>query len=165
LRRDGEDSSPDRSPDEVLYYSYDEKVRHVLLPSSNNIESIRFTRLAGAPSLVAGVDQRGRPVVEVVYSTHSERVIQRYVRHSPDGFEFGYGGSGPGDCALNVLALFVGVKNATERGLYHDFKFRFIAPLDQDEGGSVSAADVRTWIAEQWASSDKFREPIEGLRS
>jgi hypothetical protein len=35
-------------------------------------------------------------------------VPRRHVHHSPTGWEWGYGGSGPSDFALNVLALFVG---------------------------------------------------------
>lgn len=35
-------------------------------------------------------------------------VPHRHVHHSPTGYECGYGGSGPADLALNILALFVG---------------------------------------------------------
>ena len=34
-------------------------------------------------------------------------IPQRHQHHSPTGFEFGYGGSGPADFALNILALFI----------------------------------------------------------
>jgi hypothetical protein len=35
-------------------------------------------------------------------------VPQRIVQHSPTGFAWGYGGSGPADLALNILSIFVG---------------------------------------------------------
>lgn len=35
-------------------------------------------------------------------------IPQRHKHHSPTGFEFGYGGSGPADLALNILALIIG---------------------------------------------------------
>jgi len=68
---------------------------------------------------------------------------QQIVDHSPTGFEFGYGGSGPADLALNILALFVSLNEAHE--LHQDFKWAFIAPAKPNDTLPVSA--VRTWIA------------------
>lgn len=50
--------------------------------------------------------------------------------HSPDGFSWGYGGSGPAQLALALLAKLYGAQKALR--LYHDFKFRVIAGLPQD---------------------------------
>jgi Family of unknown function (DUF6166) len=48
--------------------------------------------------------------------------------HSPDGFEWNYGGSGPAQLALAVLADCLGDdKKALE--LYQDFKWAVIAKL------------------------------------
>lgn len=35
-------------------------------------------------------------------------IPQKHKHHSPTGFEIGYGGSGPADLALNILALAIG---------------------------------------------------------
>ena len=35
-------------------------------------------------------------------------IPHHHVHHSPTGFEIGYGGSGPADLALNILALAIG---------------------------------------------------------
>lgn len=150
-RQKFEDDSPRRTPDEELYYGYDEKPKHSFLPSSALITAVRFTRLAGEPSMTPGIDQRGKPVVELVMGDGLNPLRHRYQRHSPDGFEFGYGGSGPAECALNLLAEFIGVKNATETGLYQDFKFAFIGGIDQEHGGEIPAERIRGWVRDQWA--------------
>jgi len=70
----------------------------------------------------------------------------RITYHSPDGFEWGYGGSGPADFALNILSIFVG-QEAAER--YHqEFKRAFVATLPQ-EGGTIKRDDILRWIGEK----------------
>lgn len=91
--------------------------------------------------------------------------------HSPDGFNFGYGGSGPADLALNILNAFVppverddsddytGETLATDpvpcfkgkcshfAAQHHQaFKAEFIAGL-RDPGGTIAAATIQAWIA------------------
>jgi len=63
-------------------------------------------------------------------------VPRRITHHSPDGFEWGYGGSGPADFALNILSIFIGEKAARESGLYQDFKWQFVAALPE-AGGTI----------------------------
>lgn len=51
--------------------------------------------------------------------------VQRSVyRHSPTGFNYGYGGSGPADLALNILRMFTTPEKADR--MYQDFKWKFI---------------------------------------
>ncbi len=78
-------------------------------------------------------------------------IPQILVAHSPSGFEWGYGGSGPADLALNVLALFVETPEAWR--LHQDFKADVIAYV-QDRGGTLSAPDVVRWIEDRWAMED-----------
>jgi hypothetical protein len=99
-------------------------------------------------------DTDGNPVLRV-----SCNVSQTVVWHSPTGFEWGYGGSGPADFALNVLNLFVppgadgfapvkcydGECSSTAQALHQDFKAAFIAALPL-EGGMIRGADIRAWI-------------------
>jgi len=67
----------------------------------------------------------------------------RITYHSPDGFEWGYGGSGPSDFALNILSIFIGQDLAFQ---YHqDFKWEFIAPLPP-EGGTIPMEIILDWI-------------------
>jgi len=70
-------------------------------------------------------------------------VPHRVVYHSPTGFEWGYGGSGPADLALNVLASIVPLRQAWD--LHQEFKFKFIAPMPH-EGGTIRGEDIRGWL-------------------
>jgi hypothetical protein len=65
--------------------------------------------------------------------------------HSPDGFEWGYGGSGPSQLALALCADALG---DDERALaaYQRFKFRVVGKLPA--AWSLSASDVRTIVAD-----------------
>lgn len=63
--------------------------------------------------------------------------------HSPTGFEWGYGGSGPAELARAL------VKDATgadpEPRLYHAFKWQFVAVFNHD-GWTLDAAVVRAFV-------------------
>lgn len=74
--------------------------------------------------------------------TNIPRVI---TRHSPDGFEWGYGGSGPADFALNIMAAFLGTDRAQRNSLYQEFKAKFVATLPE-EGGTIKRADIESWL-------------------
>lgn len=51
--------------------------------------------------------------------------------HSPDGFEWGYGGSGPAQLALAICCDHLGDDELAQR-VYQAFKFRVIGRLEQD---------------------------------
>lgn len=87
-------------------------------------------------------------------------IPQAFKWHSPTGFECGYGGSGPADLALNVLAFLVplgsdgaegwkiwdGQSVSATAGLLHqDFKDEFVARLPR-QGGTVPIATIRAWL-------------------
>jgi len=57
-------------------------------------------------------------------------VRRSVTKHSPDGFNFGYGGSGPADFALNVLCMFA--KRGAVEYVYQDFKRKFIESATED---------------------------------
>ena len=73
----------------------------------------------------------------------STNVPQFEVHHSPSGFEWGYGGSGPADLALNILMLFTDKKTAY--ALHQAFKWDFIATMPR-EGGTIKGEDIKRWI-------------------
>lgn len=58
--------------------------------------------------------------------------------HSPDGFQWGYGGSGPAQLALAICCHAVGVTRAQK--VYQDFKFRVVASLP--DAWELKRADV-----------------------
>lgn len=71
--------------------------------------------------------------------------------HSPDGFSWGYSGSGPAQLALAIL-LRAGVPPEVARLHYQDFKQKFIAPLPQESRWEIDI-DVEGWVALKEASS------------
>ena len=79
------------------------------------------------------------------------RTLEHIVRHSPDGFEWGYGGSGPSDLALSILVDYFGgwpdgSRQATKN--YQQFKWDFIASAPR-EGFEISADEIETWMEGQ----------------
>lgn len=71
-----------------------------------------------------------------------------FIRHSPDGFEWGYGGSGPAEFALNILAPLIGLNMAQRDGPYQKFKCDVIAQLPK-EGGRIKRSDILLWLEER----------------
>lgn len=63
--------------------------------------------------------------------------------HSPDGFSWGYSGSGCAQLALAILLEFIDEKGAEL--LYQDFKTEFVAGLPQDN--FEIEYDVKKWVA------------------
>lgn len=61
--------------------------------------------------------------------------------HSPTGFEWGYGGSGPAQLSLALLADQLGDDEAAQR-LYQDFKWAVVSGLPKNRW-SLTSADLR----------------------
>lgn len=53
----------------------------------------------------------------------------KYRNHSPDGFNWGYGGSGPAQLALGICLELFGDEAAGR--IYQDFKWKLISTLPQ----------------------------------
>ena len=117
------------------------------LPLADTVKDIHCARTPEGGLRNADGSHLGDPLVDIP---------QRFVVHSPTGFEWGYGGSGPADLALNVLGLFVPPPEAWR--LHQDFKFAFIGNMPR-EGGTIVAADVLQWIQTRWV--DDRREEQE----
>ncbi len=91
--------------------------------------------------------------------------LRHMIVHSPSGMAWGYGGSGPADLGLSILADHLGEADAIPAHqrynhdiareiqrtrawmLHQDFKWRFIAPLDQGAGWTITAAAIDAWLA------------------
>jgi hypothetical protein len=70
----------------------------------------------------------------------------RYVNHSPTGFEWGYGGSGPAQLAFALLLDFF--ESPSEAMLfYQDFKWKVIARILTDQW-ELSEDEILTAIQE-----------------
>jgi hypothetical protein len=73
-----------------------------------------------------------------------EEMLEHRVRHSPTGFSWGYGGSGPADLARSILWDFLG--NEPAPWLYQAFKFAFVARWPQEGSWSLTAEEIRQWL-------------------
>ncbi len=62
--------------------------------------------------------------------------------HSPDGFQWGYGGSGPAQLALAILAHHTADDGKATR-LHQQFKRRAIATLELGASWTMTGADVQ----------------------
>ena len=63
------------------------------------------------------------------------------VNHSPSGFEWGYGGSGPAQLAFAILFDHYGGDKVQTESQYQMFKFAFIANIKLDEW-SITTTNV-----------------------
>lgn len=77
------------------------------------------------------------------------------VRHSPDGFQFGYGGSGPAELARAILiALFPDYERVREPACYQAFKWDKIAPVKGDTL-ELTSTEVEEWLMDWNAAQVK----------
>lgn len=109
-----------------------------------------------------GVRVEGIPLVFKVWRGRALPLDMRNElwNHSPDGPEWGYGGSGPAQLALAVLADFAGPNVALRQ--YQKFKWAFVQYWDK--GGWVLTGEVvRVWLDAlepadpEWGSDAKER--------
>ena len=72
---------------------------------------------------------------------------QKIVNHSPDGFEWGYNGSGPAQLAL-ALVLDVTGQPGVAAFVYQDFKDDFVARWGRevDDRWSMTEEEIRSWV-------------------
>lgn len=69
---------------------------------------------------------------------------QAVINHSPDGFNWGYGGSGASQLALAILLRFTRKEEAVR---YHQpFKWQFIARLPQNKEWELPDGHVTAWL-------------------
>jgi hypothetical protein len=78
----------------------------------------------------------------VLHATGGESPLPHAILHSPSGFEFGYGGSGPADLALAILRACLPAEDAM---IWHqNFKWTVVA-FETRRIWHTTAAQVRDW--------------------
>jgi hypothetical protein len=92
---------------------------------------------------------QGEPVVQVHRPEKRSYILRpgrslKIVNHSPTGFEWGYGGSGPAQLSLAIL---LDLTNDRELACakYQKFKWDFIHAAP-DEGFTLTEAQIRKWL-------------------
>lgn len=73
-----------------------------------------------------------------------EGVEHKMKHHSPSGFEFGYGGSGPADLAYNILLKYVKNMDVINTK-YQQFKWDVVAAIPET-GGVITVETIRDWV-------------------
>lgn len=71
---------------------------------------------------------------------------QEVYNHSPDGFNWGYGGSGPAQLALAILLEVTGNERVS-LAHYQDFKQMFVAGWDDEWG--IDEEAIKYWLGGQ----------------
>lgn len=109
--------------------------------------------------------------------TARSSIPQRHVHYAPRGFDWGFGGSGPADLALNVLALFLPLaaeapsvalrdgSSVSEAAwaLHQAFKYDLIATFPRS-GGHLTATMIEDWITTHpIVGADPLFSPLEHL--
>lgn len=124
---------------------------NVVSATANRATRTRYRGYVGRP---------GEPDRVTVEDPAGSRPLPHIVRHSPDGFAWGYSGSGPEDLALSLLADATGdIGLAT--ALHHDFAHDVIAGLARSEGWTLTAERVTGWARTRACALD-LHPPMPG---
>lgn len=76
--------------------------------------------------------------------------------HSPTGFNFGYGGSGPAQLALAILMDYT--RKVPHPAMYQTFKFQFLETMN-NRGGTITGIEIDSFI--NGFDGTKFMPPGE----
>ena len=77
---------------------------------------------------------------------------QSICNHSPDGFNWGYAGSGPAQLALAILFDYFGDARKAEI-LHQAFKFAFVSRFK--DNWELTGDEIEAWLAENKGEFDK----------
>jgi Family of unknown function (DUF6166) len=118
----------------------------------------------------AGTVYRGRPAAgghykngklkRPIVTVNGERLDPRLDlwEMSPTGFNWGYGGAGPSQLALAVLAHAAGDQVAMEE--WYRFRQEVIKQLDMHRPFAFSAKDVEAFLGGQRIDAARFIRPV-----
>ena len=108
----------------------------------------RYEELGWAPAVAKQMVKEGatEPHVYVVEDGEEELLEpdDESKRQSPDGFSWGYAGSGPTALARTMLLDFTGA--APEPGVLIAFRDEKLRPLDMDAGFVIEGEEIETWL-------------------
>lgn len=73
-------------------------------------------------------------------------VCLKYVNHSPDGFSWGYAGSGPSQASFAILMYVLGEnKLKFVKRAYQDFKFDVMTKLNMNRDHTLTFKEIIEW--------------------
>lgn len=100
-------------------------------------------------------------------------IEREVIHHSPSGWEYGYGGSGPADLALSIchyyaremgmeggteIQLFEGTTSHFVWSIHQEFKRHFIVPLSRNDNHMIEASRIRAWVNSAWRAYNQSEE-------
>lgn len=103
-----------------------------------------------------------QPMEQAVVTVDGKPLDPRYDlrRHSPTGFTWGYGGSGPSQLALALLCDHFGDDNLA-LFYYQDFKWCTVADWPQDKPWTITTAYIDKAIGEIKRALGARRDEVE----
>lgn len=109
-----------------------------------------------------GGDRREDGTVYVwVQEEETTRSLRHVVLHSPTGFEWGYGGSGPADLALSILCDHFGYTGSRQPrpwpddpfvrawDLHQAFKWDHVSKWPSEGHWRIESGDIERWVEER----------------
>jgi hypothetical protein len=102
-------------------------------------------------SYIGERDNDGVARVYVVHEDGKKEMLKPrldIVNHSPTGLEWGYGGSGPGQLAVAILADATGDDEVALRH-HQAFKWNEIAFFEREESWAIKQESVLVWVSQQ----------------
>ncbi len=95
--------------------------------------------------------------------------LKHEVHHSPDGFSWGYGGSGPADLARSLLADHLAY--IPSPAIYQAFKWEYVARWESGRPWQITAEQIETLLAQppmqallrEQQEDERLRREIEEL--
>jgi hypothetical protein len=93
-------------------------------------------------------------MVSVGKSLSDIHALRHIVRHSPTGFEWGYGGSGPADLALSILTDVFGGRVELADLYYMEFKFEFVAGFG--DTWTITEEQIDEWLRKKTGSGIEY---------
>jgi len=99
-------------------------------------------------------DGKGNAIVTFNGKELDPKKSQAIINHSPTGFNWGYGGSGPAQLALAILLEVCDKSIAVD--LYQHFKWEVIAKLPIDKKWSMSVNYVKDWVQRKLRDYEKI---------
>ena len=105
----------------------------------------------------AGDERDVGEVTVTVHEAHKQYWLdpkrsQAIRNHSPDGFNFGYAGSGPAQLALAILLDYTDNEKLATRW-YQTFKFEFLCGMGHP-GGIILGNDIQAWLDKKEAGKE-----------
>lgn len=154
----------DKAEHEAFYESFENAIHtfRALLAAYTETDSKKKVYLfdpthrtdaGGYPVYVGVENENGYPVGLAALCPKASQAI---INHSPNGFSWGYGGSGPAQCALGILLDMTGDKAVATRW-YQTFKSEVIAHLPTDKKTQLSETKIRDWL-QQKIDPEKSKE-------